>query len=107
MDEKLGLNFIECEENSEGEVSALPAESTERNAFAPAASTHADAAARWRACGGVVQRHLKSAIEVLRTNHCLGRYLSIVQEALNSVGILWASRGDHKVRPGWALPSSW
>ena len=56
---------------------------------------------------GAMQRHLKSAIEVLRTNHCLGRYLSIVQEALNSVGILWASRGDHKVRPGWALPSSW
>eukprot|EP01043_Picozoa_sp_COSAG02_P050360 COSAG02_NODE_5169_length_4575_cov_2.130920_4_plen_242_part_00 len=50
-----------------------------------------------------VQRHLKRAIEVLRTNHCLSRYLSIVQEALNSVGILWASREDHKVRPERAV----
>ena len=93
VDVKLGLNFIECEENSEGEVSLI------------ARPQHAAFASAWPALTQVLlrdavkraQRHLKSAIEVLRTNLCLGRYLSIVQEALNSVGILWASRGDQKV----------
>lgn len=60
VDERLGLNYIECEENSEGE------------------------------------KCLKAAIAVLRTYDCLAKYLPVLQEALNSVGILWASREDHK-----------
>ena len=47
MDEKLGLNFIECEENSDGEVSASCAERTESSDICPPASAHTDAAARW------------------------------------------------------------
>lgn len=53
-------------------------------------------------CGGLtcVQRCLKAAIEALRNDDCLCKYLSVLQEALNSVGILWATREDHQVR--WA-----
>ncbi len=48
MDEKLGLNFIECEENSEGEVSLNPQPKTGQT-IPRAASAHSSSAVRW--CG--------------------------------------------------------
>eukprot|EP01043_Picozoa_sp_COSAG02_P050359 COSAG02_NODE_5169_length_4575_cov_2.130920_3_plen_114_part_00 len=49
VDEKLGLNFIECEENSEGEVSLKPRGKTEYDS-SRAASAHTASAVR---CGGL------------------------------------------------------
>ena len=52
VDEKLGLNFIECEENSEGEVSLIPLRENGATNYdsSRAVSAHTASAGR---CGGL------------------------------------------------------
>ena len=59
VEQRLGLNFLDCEENSEGE------------------------------------RRLVAAVNTLSTTACVHLFLSLVQDALNHIGVLWASRDDH------------